>query len=84
MKRITVALTALLTLGLLSGPALAHHEHQLVNPGTTVTFKCEPAAAADLHPIHEGLHVALRDRGNGPTRVWMTTRGTLDQPVCVY
>lgn len=57
-KHLAVTAASITMLGLLAAPAAAHHEHQLVNPGTTVVFRCEPAAAADVHPIHNGLHMA--------------------------
>ena len=82
MRRILILPAAvLLTLGVLSGPALAHHQHQLTNPGTdrldrTVVFACEPAAAAQVHPIHSGLHNALdpavMDRRGDPGPVSLT------------
>lgn len=79
MRKIAVLVVALFMLAVMGGPALAHHEHTLHLPnGKTVLMKCEPLAAADVHPIHNGLHVALRDRAaNG--KVSMTAD---DDPGC--
>ena len=67
MKRvITSVAAALLALGLMAGPAAAHHEHTVHLPnGNAVTLPCEPThLATTVHPIHNGLHTALdlRDR----------------------
>ena len=62
MRTTTFIAATVTLLGLTAAPALAHHEHQLVNPGTTVTLPCEPAAATDVHPIHTGLHMAFVHR----------------------
>jgi hypothetical protein len=82
MRRITVLFTALLlALGMLATPAVAHHQHTIHTPGTEKTIPCEPGAAADVHPIHEGLHVALRDRSS-TTKVEVTADG--GDPGCFY
>jgi hypothetical protein len=82
MRRITVPFTALLlALGVLATPAAAHHQHTIHTPGTEKTIPCEPGAAADVHPIHEGLHVALRDKSS-TTRVEVTADG--GDPGCSY
>ena len=59
--------------------AVAHHQHELSNPGTTVTLPCEPAHIAEQpHPLHYGLHNAVdpdivEERGNpGPVTVQAT------------
>jgi hypothetical protein len=62
MKRtMTYVAAALLALGLLAGPAAAHHEHTVHLPsGNAVTLPCEPEhLATAVHPIHHGLHTAL-------------------------
>lgn len=71
---------AITMLGLLAAPAAAHHEHQLTNPGTTVVFKCEPTAAADVHPIHNGLHMAHKNQVPATAPV---TVGATGSP-CLY
>jgi hypothetical protein len=82
MRRITIMLTALLlALGMLATPAAAHHQHTIHTPGTAKTIPCEPAAAADVHPIHEGLHLAIRDRSK-TTKVEVTADG--GNPGCSY
>ena len=74
------AATVATLLGATAAPALAHHEHQLVNPGTTVVFKCEPAAAAVVHPIHYGLHMAFKH--NVPAAAPITVGATGGK--CLY
>lgn len=79
MRQLILVLAVLMLAVLGAAPAFAHHEHTLTNPATSVTLKCEPAAAAAVHPIHNGLHVALRDRANGPVSVSADT-----DPGCQY
>ncbi len=82
MRRITILFTALLlALGMLATPAAAWHQHSIHTPGTSKTIPCEPAAAANVHPLHEGLHVAIRDRSN-TTKVEVTADG--GAPGCAY
>ena len=83
-RTITLLAATLLTLGIMAAPALAWHQHELENPGTTVTFRCEPAHLSGtpqnpgVHPIHFGLHNAIDpavvdERGNpGPVSVRAT------------
>lgn len=72
-KKIVVALAAGMMVSAMGSPAMAAHEHTLTTPGgNQVVLPCEPAAAAELHPIHNGLHVGLRDNP-GNEQVTMTT-----------
>lgn len=79
MRKHLITTTAALTLiGLFAAPASAHHQHQLTTPGTSVTFRCEPAAAADVHPIHNGLHMALKHNVPDAAPVSMAAIGSCD------
>lgn len=81
MRKLAFVFAVLMLAVLAASPALAHHEHTLHNPARSVTFKCEPAAAAAVHPIHNGLHVGIRDRGNGPGPVSVSAD---EDPGCQY
>jgi hypothetical protein len=72
-KRIALAAaTTAGAIGLMAGPAAAHHEHTLHLPnGKQKVMPCEPAhLATTVHPIHYGFHLALdatrRDDDRGP------------------
>lgn len=81
MRQLALVVAVLVLAVLGASPGLAHHEHTLHNPARSVTLKCEPAAAAAVHPIHNGLHVGIRDRGNGPVPVSVSADA---DPGCEY